>query len=220
MTSSQHTKKQESARPETIRRLLSSGAFVYIRVSSNRPPSVRFGFLVATQPRNCLGRVATTHATTTGQPLLTHNPLHTSAVTHFTISRWKPPGCQLIDHGVTRHTYAYATFNKAGMVATHSAPSNSTNRITSDYTVMKNGTASPQLTISWSQGQSTSHCNLATQSQCSSCKGSHRQFRCDECFKLQHKQCFSCSKQLQVGFNCLHPFSKDKIKQMIRGLQQ
>ena len=28
-----------------------------------------------------------------------------------------PPGSQLIDYGVTSHTYAYATFNKAEMVA-------------------------------------------------------------------------------------------------------
>jgi len=83
VTSPQHTKEQESASPETFRWLLTSCAFVYIQVSSNRPPSVRFGSSVATQPRNCLGRVATTHTTTTGQPLLTHNPLHTSAVTHF-----------------------------------------------------------------------------------------------------------------------------------------
>jgi len=36
---------------------------------------------------------------------------------------------------------------------------------TLDYTVYKTVTVSPQPTVSWSQGQSTSHCNFATQLQ-------------------------------------------------------
>jgi len=50
---------------------------------------------------------------------------------------------------------------------------------TSDYTSGRMVTASPQPTVSWSQGQSTSHCNLATQLQCSHARGSQRQFKCD-----------------------------------------
>ena len=70
VTSLQHTKK-ESARTETwsvletIRRPLTLGAFVYIRVSSNRPPSVRYGSTVAELFMSCR------HDTRNNRPAIT-----------------------------------------------------------------------------------------------------------------------------------------------------
>jgi hypothetical protein len=54
----------------------------------------------------------------------------------------------------------------------------------------------------------TSHCNLATQIQCPSCKEPHRLFKCNRFLNLQPKQRFTCAKQLGVCFNCLQPYSK------------
>ena len=94
---------------------------------------------------------------------------------------------QLIrQHALPKHySHAYAAFIEAGMVATHGAPSHSTyNKINqlpgSTCKVLEPPqitqsprmvTAPPQSTTSLSQVQSTSHCNLATQMQCSHAKG-------------------------------------------------
>ena len=114
------------------------------------------------------------------QPLPTQSSLHSSAVTQIKMA---DPFLQAVL--LSNHTHAYATFIEAGMVATHSAQSHSTNnrlnqlprsicKVLEQLHITQSPrtvTASPQSTISWSQDQSTSHCNLATQLQCSHATG-------------------------------------------------
>ena len=59
-----------------------SGAYSYIQVSANRPPSARYEFLrLQLQHNHATVRVSS--AAATGRPLMTHITLHTSAVTQF-----------------------------------------------------------------------------------------------------------------------------------------
>ena len=83
--------------------------------------------------------------------------------------------------GGHKETFRPMQLFEAGMVATDSTHHHSTNR-TSFWNYNKASelyqitqsprtvTAPPQSTISWSQGQATLHCNLATQLQCSNAR--------------------------------------------------
>jgi uncharacterized CHY-type Zn-finger protein len=52
-------------------------------------------------------------------------------------------------------------------------------------------------------------CTLTTQLQCSSCKGPHALFHCDEFLKLQPQQRFEHAKQVKACINCLQVLSKN-----------
>lgn len=66
--------------------------------------------------------------------------------------------------------YVYAIVTEPGLLATHGASSWNfckASELLQTTQSPRMVTASPQLTVTWSQGQSTLHCNVATQLQCS-----------------------------------------------------
>ena len=69
----------------------------------------------------------------------------------------------------------------------------------------RTATASPQLTIRWSQGQGTLHCNLATQVQCFNARVTSSRVT----YEIINKQCLNEVKQLEPCFKCLQPFLKN-----------
>jgi hypothetical protein len=89
----------------------------------------------------------------------------------------------------------------------------------SPSTVTTNPQATTQSTMTANvkpQGQQSAgskvskplHCNIATQTQCTLCNGSHRLFKCEKFLKLQPRQRHNHVKQQGLCFNCLQPFVK------------
>ena len=134
-----------------------------------------------------------------------HCPAFNPAVTH------PPPmtGIQLIRQWeVTRKSFVLCNI-EAGMVATDSTHHHSTNRtnllkllqdvrIISTIHSPRTVTASPQSTISWSQGQSTLHCNLATKLQCSNARVTSSSVT----HQITNKQRLNEAKHLELASVC------------------
>ena len=98
---------------------------------------------------------------------------------------------------------------EAGMVATDNSHHHSTNRtsflesqqgvrITTTIQSPRTVTASPQSTISWSQGQSTLHCNLATKLQCSNARVTSSSVT----HQITNKQRLNEAKHLELASVC------------------
>jgi hypothetical protein len=69
--------------------------------------------------------------------------------------------------------------------------------------------SSPRNTQAGAKVSQPSRCNLTTQSQCPSCKGSHGLYHCNKCLQLQPQQRLDYAKQLRACINFLQPFSKN-----------